>query len=54
MRFSLKENRKKFASATNLDRKCGVAQWRDLRFSCSLSTVLTKEVSPSFVISTEA
>jgi hypothetical protein len=23
----------KFANATNLDRKSGVAQWRDLRFS---------------------
>jgi hypothetical protein len=27
-----KESRMKFASATNLDRKSGVAEWRDLRF----------------------
>ena len=27
-----KESRMKFASATKLDRKSGVAQWRDLRF----------------------
>jgi hypothetical protein len=28
----IKESRMKFASATNLYRKSGVAQWRDLRF----------------------
>jgi hypothetical protein len=28
-----KESRMKFANATNLDRKSGVAQWRDLRFA---------------------
>ena len=30
-----KESRMKFANATNLNRKSGVAQWRDLRFSSS-------------------
>ena len=29
----VKESRMKFANATKLDRKSGVAQWRDLRFS---------------------
>jgi hypothetical protein len=28
-----KESRMKFANATKLDRKSGVAEWRDLRFS---------------------
>jgi hypothetical protein len=32
-----KESRMKFANATNLDRKSGVAQWRDLRFLVRLS-----------------
>ena len=30
-----KESRRKFANATNANRKSGVAQWRDLRFSFS-------------------
>src|ERR1700691_523307 len=34
-----KESRMKFANATNLHRKSGVAQWRDLRF---LFPVLTQ------------
>ena len=31
----LKERRTMFANATNIHRKSGVAQWRDLRFSFS-------------------
>ena len=31
----LKERRMTFANATNIHRKSGVAQWRDLRFSFS-------------------
>jgi hypothetical protein len=42
----IKESRMKFASATNLNRKSGVAQWRDLRWlsgiKSSLSPVFTK------------
>src|ERR1700677_1148312 len=38
VRLSVRESRMKLANATNLDRKSGVAQWRDLRF---LSPVLT-------------
>ena len=33
MRLSLKERRTEYINATNLDRKSGGAQWRDLRFS---------------------
>jgi putative endonuclease len=36
VRLSLKESRMEFANATELDRKSGVAQWRDLRFQFSL------------------
>jgi hypothetical protein len=32
VRLSLKERRMMFANATNIHRKSGVAQWRDLRF----------------------
>jgi hypothetical protein len=31
----IKESRKKFTNATNLNRKSGVAQWRDLLFPFS-------------------
>jgi hypothetical protein len=31
VRLSVKESRMKLANATNLDRKSGVAEWRDLR-----------------------
>jgi hypothetical protein len=33
------ESRMKFANATELDRKSGIAEWRDLRFaeSCAIS-----------------
>ena len=30
----------KFANATNINRKSGVAQWRDLRFSFNLAQFL--------------
>ena len=35
-----KESRMKLANATNLDRKSGVAQWRDLRFLFQFSRKL--------------
>jgi hypothetical protein len=35
-----KESRMKFANAANLDRKSGVAQWRDLRFLFQFSRKL--------------
>jgi hypothetical protein len=35
----IKESRMDFASATNLDRKSGVAEWRDLRFSQSCAAL---------------
>jgi hypothetical protein len=34
---SRKGSRKKFANATDLDRKFGVAEWRDLLFLCRFS-----------------
>ena len=34
-----KESRMKFANAANLDRKSGVAQWRDLLFLIRFSSV---------------
>ena len=36
-----KESRMKFADATNLDKKSGVAQWRDLRSSPRAKTATT-------------
>jgi hypothetical protein len=34
----IKESRRKLASATNLNRKSGVAQWRDLRYPATCIT----------------
>jgi hypothetical protein len=35
----------KFANATNLDRKSGVAQWRDLRFSPNYPAVTLRSLT---------
>jgi hypothetical protein len=40
-----KESRMKFANATKLDRKSGVAQWRDLLFLC-LSDLTAPDKNP--------
>jgi hypothetical protein len=39
----LKESRMNFFGATNLDRKSGVAEWRDLRFLSRSSLALRNE-----------
>src|ERR1700691_4875925 len=41
-----KESRMRFRDATNLDRKSGGAQWRDLRFFSEISSSHTPAKSP--------
>jgi hypothetical protein len=40
MRAFVKESRMKLTNATTLNRKSGVAQWRDLRFLLVLTQIL--------------
>jgi hypothetical protein len=48
-----KESRMKFANATNLDRKSGVAQWRDLRFPVLTQTLQPLRENSAYKISPE-